>query len=407
MEPPVTRISSKLTICFTLPYSQRKITGIGRFVDDLARKLQNAHIESMTLAPWTSGTTSEEASLRLRGTFLLNFQLGVLTAVRLFRLRRKFQILHAQHAQIQSLAACMTARILGKPSVITLHGQVPDPSGWVRKALKRLAERLSVRIATKVVAVSTFVAEQFSKNSGEIEVIENGVDTKVFRPNESKRAQLRSSLGIGTKLTFIFAGRWAKSKGIDLVLEAIRSPRLSSRHFVLLLAGEADPADVDDSLRTSDLLAAQSHVRILGPVSETLPDILGAADVFVLPSLHEGMPLGLLEGMATGLPALVSDIEVNRMIVEGSGCGWTFRSGDAVDLSNVMDEIVTKGVPPSFPAKARAAVERYHNLDDEVRRYVSVYDRLVGGCTAVQAASPGNPGQLARKPTRNRKSIGG
>src|SRR5438105_1248088 len=218
MEPPVTRISSKLTICFTLPYSQRKITGIGRFVDDLARKLQNAHIESMTLAPWTSGATSEEASLRLRGTFLLNFQLGVLTAVRLFRLRRKFQILHAQHAQIQSLAACMTARILGKPSVITLHGQV------------------------------------------------------------------------------------------------------------------ADPADVDDSLRTSDLLAAQSHVRILGPVSESLPNILGAADVFVLPSLHEGMPLGLLEGMATGLPALVSDIEVNRMIVEGSGCGWTFRSGDALEL---------------------------------------------------------------------------
>ena len=164
---------------------------------------------------------------------------------------------------------------------------------------------------------------------------------------------------------------------------------------------------MDDSLRTSDLLAAQSHVRILGPASESLPDILGAADVFVLPSLHEGMPLGLLEGMATGLPALVSDIEVNRMIVEGSGCGWTFRSGDAVDLSNVMDEIVTKGVPPSFPAKARAAVERYHNLDDEVRRYVSVYDRLVGGCTAVQAASPGKPGQLARKPTRNRKSIGG
>jgi len=398
---------SKLTICFTLPYSQRKITGIGRFVGDLARKLENTHIESMILAPWTSGTASEDGSLRLLGTFVLNFQLAVLTAVRLFRARRKFQIVHAQHAQIQSLAACFAARILGKPCVITLHGQVPDPSGWIRKALKGLAEQFSVRTATKVVAVSTFVAQQFSKDRGDIEVIENGVDTKVFRPNETKRSQLRSSLNLDTKLTFIFAARWAKSKGIDLVLEAVRSPRLASRRFVLLLAGEADPTDVDDSLRTSDLLAAESHLRILGPVADSLPDILSAADVFVLPSLHEGMPLGLLEGMATGLPALVSDIEVNRMIVERSGCGWTFRSGDAVDLSNVMDEIVTKGVPPSFPAKARAAVEQYYNLDDEVRRYLSVYERLVGGFPAVRTASQGKPRPPARKPTRSRKSTGG
>ncbi len=407
MEPRGTPMRSKLTICFTLPYSRRKITGIGRFVGDLARKLENTHIESMILAPWTSGTASEDGSLRLLGTFVLNFQLAVLTAVRLFRVRRKFQIVHAQHAQIQSLAACFAARILGKPSVITLHGQVPDPSGRIRKALKGLSEQFSVKTATKVVAVSTFVAQQFSKDRGDIEVIENGVDTKVFRPNATKRAQVRSSLNLDTKLTFIFAARWAKSKGIDLVLEAVRSPELASRHFVLLLAGEADPTDVDDSLRTSDLLAAQSHLRILGPVSESLPDILSAADVFVLPSLHEGMPLGLLEGMATGLPALVSDIEVNRMIVERSGCGWTFRSGDAVDLSNVMDEIVTKGVPASFPAKARAAVERYHNLDDEVRHYLSVYERLVRDSAAVQAASPGNPGHPARKPRWSRKSTGG
>jgi len=407
MEPRGTPTRSKLTICFTLPYSQKKITGIGRFVADLARKLQNAHLESMVLAPWTPGTASEDGSLRLRGTFLLNFQLAVRTAVRLFQVRHRFQILHAQHAQFQSLAALIAARILGKASVITLHGQVPDPSGWVRKALKRLAEQLSVMTATKVVAVSTFVGQHFSKDRGDIEVIENGVDTKVFRPNETERAQLRASLGIDRELTFVFAARWAKSKGIDLVLEAIRSPRLASRHFVLLLAGEADPTDVDDSLRMSELLAAQSQVRILGPAFESLPGILSAADVFVLPSLYEGMPLGLLEGMATGLPGLVSDIEVNRMIVERSGCGWTFRSGDAVDLSNVMDEIVTKGVPPSFPAKARAAVEQYYNLDDEVRRYLSVYERLVGGFPAVRTASQGKPRPPARKPTRSRKSTGG
>src|SRR5205823_9887571 len=147
--------------------------------------------------------------------------------------------------------------------------------------------------------------------------------------------QLRTSMDIGTKLHIIFEGRWAKSKGIDLILQAIRPPRLATRPFILLLVGEADPADTNESVRAPDLMAAQSKVRILGPASESLPDLLSAADVFVLPSLYEGMPLGLLEGMATGLPPLASDIEVNRMIVERGGCGWMFKSGDAVDLSRV------------------------------------------------------------------------
>ena len=78
-----------------------------------------------------------------------------------------------------------------------------------------------------------------------------------------------------------------------------------------------------------------------------------------------------------GLPALVSAIPVNRMIIERAGSGWTFRCGDAGDLAKAMDTILTDGIPANSFVRSRTAVVRSNNLEDEACRYYSIYEELL------------------------------
>ena len=378
-EPHDRRQGTKFDVCFTLPYPRTKITGIGRFVSDLSRKLQGFDVGAIVLAPAAQDEPDEESSLRLIGNLFLNFQLGIRTLVAMTRLRRQYHVLHAQHTHPQSLAACLAARVFGKPSVLTLHGRVPTPLGLARRTVHRLSEILTLKLSTEVVAVSAYVSEAFSRYRPDIKLIENGVDTEVFKRNEGKRAEIRNELGIGTELAFLFAGRWVASKGIHLLLKAATSKWLESQRFVVLLLGEADPREplpADSMLRRSRF---PSILRVVGSAAASLPGYLSAADIFVLPSLYEGMPLGLLEALSSGLPALVSDIPVNRMIVEQTGCGWTFRSGESEDLAQAMHKIVVDGVPENFSKRAREVILQSYNLDEEARRYFALYEQLLAG----------------------------
>jgi len=238
-----------------------------------------------------------------------------------------------------------------------------------------LTEALVVRLATRVVAVSSYVAETFSRYRSDIEVIENGVDVEVFKPNDTTRDRVRTQLGFGSEVVFLYAGRWARSKGVDQLVQVAHSKGLNSGSFVLLLIGESDPSEsgLSDSMNN---LNEGSRIRILGRVVESLPDILNAADVFVLPSLYEGMPMGFLEAMASGLPVLASDIPVNRMLVDRAGCGWTFRAGDANDLERAMLAILNEPIPRLMSVNARAAALRFHALEEECRRYLAIYSKL-------------------------------
>src|SRR2546426_5496577 len=96
------------------------------------------------------------------------------------RLRRQYHVLHAQHTHPQSLAACLAARVFGKPSVLTLHGRVPTPRGLARRTVHRLSEILTLKLSTEVVAVSAYVAQAVLPDRPDIKVIEKREGTETF-----------------------------------------------------------------------------------------------------------------------------------------------------------------------------------------------------------------------------------
>lgn len=367
--------SNSESVLFVSPYPIHRITGIGRFVLDLSKKLSAQGFETTVLSPRGEQRQHDgrHTEIVLRTTFLANLELSMKTASRMLSARRTFRIVHAQQAHLQSLAACLTARILGKPCVVTLHLKVPKPSSILKSALQSLVERATLVAATVCVAVGKPVADMYGKE--QVLVIENGVDTDLFQPRADVRARLRSELGIEDQFVFVFAGRWARAKGFDLLVQALRSKNLANREFRTVVFGDRTP---DEPTLVEDALGKEVPPRSLqfvGPV-EDLPAYLNVADVFLIPSRFEGMPLGFLEALATGLPVLASDIPIHIEISKKAGCVWTFRSESVTALAGAMAEIVDQRVPDGWADSARMAAVRHYTLDKVVSAYRILYRRL-------------------------------
>lgn len=349
---------------------------MGRFVETLSERLETRRFGSVIIypSPARSRASSNDKVVPLRGTFLLDMKLATRTALLVAESRGDFDVLHAQQAHLQSVAAIILAKILGKPTALTLHLRLSTSSRPIRRWFQAIVERLSLTLPDKVVAVSPEVARNFGDRR--VIVVENGIDVEKFRPSEESRRRVRDAMGLRDEFGWVFAGRWSRHKGIDLLLDAMAHPPLSDRNYrILLLGGRAadEPDLIDRGIQDAQV---RNRLQIVGFVEDPAP-FLAAGDALVLPSRVEGMPLAFLEAMATGLPVLASDIPVHRMLIERSGCGWTFRSGDAGDLARAMAEIMDVGISRELRERARAAAVRYHSLDLSTSRYQELYKRLV------------------------------
>jgi glycosyltransferase involved in cell wall biosynthesis len=367
-EPP-------LEVCITSPYPMTMQSGISRFVRELGRALGPRNVQISVTCPGMqeSVTPNMFHMIHLRWGFLKNLELALRTGMYLAT-RGRMDVLHAQQAHLQSAAALLVARIRGVPGLLTLHVRVPRPETALRRMLLAATEWLSIRFASKVVAVSRSVAETF--DDSKMTIVENGVDTNRFAPSPERRAALREALGLGLSPTFVFAGRLSKTKGLDLLIRAATGNVLRNRDFRLVILGERS---TEEPLLMESLLPSlpDDRLRVIGRVSEeTMPSYLCAADVFVLPSRIEGMPLVALEALACGVPLLVSDIPPLRDLVSDSGAGSTFRSGDVGDLERAMSEILLTGPQRDQQDLAREAAIHRYSIKTMATRYVELYQDL-------------------------------
>src|SRR2546422_6454007 len=147
--------SNSESVLFVSPYPIHRITGIGRFVLDLSKKLSAQGFETTVLSPRGEQRQHDgrHTEIVLRTTFLANLELSMKTASRMLSARRTFRIVHAQQAHLQSLAACLTARILGKTCVVTLHLKAPKTSSLLKRSLQILVERANLLAGALCVAV--------------------------------------------------------------------------------------------------------------------------------------------------------------------------------------------------------------------------------------------------------------
>ena len=246
---------------------------------------------------------------------------------------------------------------------------------------KQLAYRWLYRwLSTRVsglIAVSEEVRRSIRNEIGTVDerivVIANGVD--VARYGESvDTATLRAELDLrADDFVMVMVGTFKRQKGhIHLIEAASRLPESHVGVRILLVGDGELRSDMEARARHEGL---DGMLRFLGSRRD-IPRLLTASDCFVLPSLWEGLPIALLEAMASGLPCIATDVSGTKQVVVSDVTGTLIPPGDSHALVKAMEQMVAD--PPRAREMGEAGKRRVESLfsarkqtDDHVRRFRS------------------------------------
>ena len=292
------------------------------------------------------------------------FGLAHLTQAFACRQAKKPDIIHAHFAYPCGAAALLLKRRLDVPLVVSVHGDDVYIYPQKNSRMRRLFIA-AMRGADRVIAISPDLARTTQALTGVLpEPLSIGIDLARFsaRPD---RAQARAALGLAADaFVVLYVGALLPQKGVLDLAAAMRE--LAWPDAVALFAG-AGPARPEGP-----------GVRLLGPrPNRDIPNLLAAADVFVLPSWHEGLGLSAVEAGAAGVPVIGGETGGLANLLADE-CGYRFKPRDMPALVQALRDVRSDPDEARRRAERLAArVRREHDLHANARRLAALYDELV------------------------------
>ena len=364
----------------------------------LATELQAAGNENVVIVPATGeGWLARE--LHGSGVHVEQFHLDRPFSPALARgleetLRRHRVVLAHSHEFSMAVYGAWAARRAGIPHLFTMHGG----RYYAERLRRRIALRVAATLSNSVVAVSHILARHLQRDlwlsADRTVTIPNGV-----REMPVAASSLREELRLTADDQLVVAvGNLYPVKGHTYLLEAFallaaRFPRL---HVAIAGRGELS----DPLLAEARRLQVTQRFHLLGLRSD-IGNVLAASDVFVLPSLSEGVPLALLEAMLAGKPIVATAVGEVPTVLEGGHAGVVVRPGDAAVLADALASLL------SDPAEARrlgaaaaARASQAYTLSSMLDRYAALYEK------ALSPARNSNPPLESLEITEPKASVG-
>jgi glycosyltransferase involved in cell wall biosynthesis len=223
------------------------------------------------------------------------------------------------------------------PIIFTEHGRHhPDHPRWKRK----VANRVLIERRDRVVAVGRSVRDALVANEGiptrRIEVIPNGIDTDRFRPSTEVREVVRRDLRVGDDYLVMMVARLDPIKDHLTAIRAVQRARSVLPNLKLMIVGDGPQRGAIESFIRQERML--EHVVLLGTRSD-VPRLLNGADTLLLTSISEGIPLTVIEAMATGVPIVSTNVgSLSDVVTHGSN-GFLSGVGDDEALGTHMVEL--------------------------------------------------------------------
>jgi glycosyltransferase involved in cell wall biosynthesis len=302
----------------------------------------------------------------------------------LFRYRHHYEIVHGQLLMGTGLVCALATLFLGKPSIVKLGsaGRFGDVmrvcNGTARGIRKRLFGHIS-KFACLTREIESELVDELGVPAKKLVRVPNGIDLNEYHPVTAEQVSInKQALGFdASEKLVLFVGRLELKKRVDFLLKAweiVQSDASISAR--LLIVGDGGLRSGLEQLKRQ--LGIQETVDFYG-VSENIAQLMQTADLFVLPSVSEGLANVFLEAMASALPIVATRTSGNAELLKDRVNARFFSRDDYPDLAEQMRYLLTEDqIARDIGRRARKTVEAHFDIQNIAGRYAGIYQDLAG-----------------------------
>lgn len=269
-------------------------------------------------------------------------------------------------ANLTSLPSCQYALLAAStvadlPTIAVEHAPLASPSPLSRQLKRWTSRRLAAHVAVGS-SVAREIESLIGLRAGSLRVIHNGVPAP---------ARARATGLPGPVISAV--GRLDHLKGFDVLIEAVAGLEQGS----LLIVGEGPDRSRLEAL--AETLGIGDRVHLPGWADDA-PALVGASDVFVLPSHLESLPLSVLEAMHAGVPVIATPVGSVPDVVRHGRTGLLVDVGDAEALQQAIRQLTQDPARRrELGARGQEVARREFSADRMLEGYVSLYEHLLAG----------------------------
>jgi len=281
---------------------------------------------------------------------------------------------HQYHANLYGRLAAWLAKV---PCIVA---SVHNVYTIDRKFHRRIINKFLSGFTDKVVAVSEVVKGNILQYDGlsedEIMVIYNGIDMDIF--SNINGNVIKAEYDIPSESPVIgTVGRLTLQKGHKYLILAVCKLIKKFPQIALLIVGDGSMGeDLKTYVKT---LGIDDNIIFTG-VRRDIPELLAAMDIFVFPSLWEGLPNALIEAMAAGKAIIATDIPPVREIINTEKIGILVPARDSKAMASSIELLLyDKALAETFGKLAQERAFSHFNINTTVNKYTTLFENIIGG----------------------------
>ncbi len=287
--------------------------------------------------------------------------------------RGDYDVVHSHLLKADALTALAARLFRPKRLIASKHNE----EQVLKKRPVAIVHRVLTRVVDRVIALSDYVARYVATtgriDESKITRVYYGIDPKRFANGDRVRA--RAALGLSDAVHVgLCVARFHPQKDHATLFRAVDRLRKANRNVVLLLAGGDPFYGFKEQLeKLCESMGLTQHVRFLG-IRDDVPELLAACDVFVLPSIYEGLGLVYLEAMAASRPVLATNGTAIPEVVVSGETGELITIGDDAALATAWEKLVLdRSLGERYGKAGSQRVDRMFTLPRMIDETLAVY----------------------------------